>query len=93
MSIHVLKEALGESLGSNLSDEHGEHNEVKISLNVVHNLGLEICLPVIGGDIECHLGLNDALSDVLNTSTTWRWGGQVNQFVNLRETTNQISLF
>ena len=83
MGVHVLEEALGEALGSNLSDEHGEDNQIEVTLNVVHNLGLEVCLPVVSGDIEGHLGFNDAFSDVLDTSSTWRRSSEVNQLVNL----------
>ena len=83
MGVHVLEEALGEALGSNLSDEHGEDNQIEVTLNVVHNLGLKVCLPVVSGDIKGHLGFNDAFSDVLDTSSTWRRSSEVNQLVNL----------
>merc|ERR1719348_1759783 len=81
--IHVLLEGLGEALGSELTDVHGEDDEVEVSLDVVHDLGLEVGLPVIGGDIEGHLGLDDALADVLDTSSTRGRGSKVNQLVNL----------
>ena len=83
VSVHVLEEALGEALGSDLANEHGEDNEVEVTLNVVHNLGLEVSLPVVSGDIERHLGLDDALPDVLHPGAAWRRGGQVDQFVHL----------
>ena len=83
VSVHVLEEALGEALGSDLADEHGEHDHVEVALDVVHDLGLEVGLPVVSGDIKGHLGLDDALSDVLHTSTTWGRSSQVNKFVNL----------
>merc|ERR1719228_2195061 len=81
--IHELLEGLGESLGSNLTDIHGEHNEVEVSLNVAHDLLLEVGLPVITGHIISHLGLDDALTDVLDTSATHGRSGQVNQLVYL----------
>merc|ERR1719516_366193 len=81
--VHELLEGLGEALGSELADVHGEDDEVEVPLDVVHNLGLEVGLPVIGGDIEGHLGLDDALADVLNTSSTRGRGSKVNQLVNL----------
>merc|ERR1719381_184094 len=81
--IHVLLEGLGEALGSELADVHGEDDEVEVPLNVVHDLGLEVGLPVVGGDVEGHLGLDDALTDVLNTGSTRGRGSQVNQLVNL----------
>merc|ERR1719381_460175 len=81
--IHVLLEGLGEALGSELADVHGEDDEVEVPLDVVHDLGLEVGLPVVGGDVEGHLGLDDALTDVLNTSSTRGRGSQVNQLVNL----------
>ena len=83
--IHVLLEGLGEALGSELADVHGEDDEVEVPLDVVHDLGLEVGLPVVGGDIEGHLGLDDALADVLYTSTTWGRSSKVNQFVNLKK--------
>merc|ERR1719385_315293 len=64
--IHVLLEGLGEALGSELADVHGEDDEVEVPLDVVHDLGL-----------------NDALTDVLNTSSTRGRGSEVNQLVNL----------
>merc|ERR1719391_587169 len=81
--IHVLLEGLGEALGAKLADVHGEDDEVEVPLDVVHDLGLEVGLPVIRGDVEGHLGLDDALTDVLNTSSTRGRGSQVNQLVNL----------
>jgi len=81
--IHVLLEGLRESLGSNLTDVHSKHDEVEVTLDVVHDLGLEICLPVIRGDIKGHLRLNNALSDILNTSAAWRRSGKINKFINL----------
>merc|ERR1719175_294781 len=81
--IHVLLEGLGEALGSELADVHGEDDEVEVPLDVVHDLGLEVGLPVVRGDVEGHLGLDDALTDVLNTSSTRGRGSQVNQLVNL----------
>ena len=55
VSIHVLEETLGEALGSDLANEHGEHDHVEVALNVVHDLGLEVGLPVVSGDVEGHL--------------------------------------
>merc|ERR1719300_905016 len=81
--IHVLLEGLGEALGAELADVHGEDDEVEVPLDVVHDLGLEVGLPVVGGDVEGHLGLDDALTDVLNTSSTRGRGSQVNQLVDL----------
>merc|ERR1719300_724905 len=81
--IHVLLEGLGEALGAELADVHGEDDEVEVPLDVVHDLGLEVGLPVVGGDVEGHLGLDDALTDVLNTSSTRGRGSEVNQLVNL----------
>merc|ERR1719462_27245 len=81
--IHVLLEGLGEALGSELADVHGEDDEVEVPLDVVHDLGLEVGLPVVRGDVEGHLGLDDALTDVLNTSSTRGRGSEVNQLVNL----------
>merc|ERR1719278_1428195 len=81
--VHVLLEGLGEALGSELADVHGKDNEVEVRLNVVHDLGLEVGLPVVGGDVKGHLGLNDALTNVLNTSSTRGRSGKVNQLVNL----------
>merc|ERR1719365_428219 len=81
--IHVLLEGLGEALGSELADVHGEDDEVEVPLDVVHDLGLEVGLPVVRGHIKGHLGLDDALTDVLNTSSTRGRGSQVNQLVNL----------
>ena len=91
--IHVLLEGLGEALGSELADVHGEDDEVEVPLDVVHDLGLEVGLPVVGGDVEGHLGLNDALADVLNTSSTRGRGGKVNQLVNLKEVPRNISCY
>merc|ERR1719391_1552895 len=81
--IHVLLEGLGEALGSELADVHGEDDEVEVPLDVVHDLGLEVGLPVVRGHIKGHLGLDDALTDVLNTSSTRGRGSEVNQLVNL----------
>ena len=89
--IHVLLEGLGEALGAKLADVHGKDNEVEVPLNVVHDLGLEVGLPVVGGDVKGHLGLNDALTNVLNTSSTRGRGGKVNQLVNLRKVPRNIS--
>merc|ERR1719348_2294015 len=81
--VHELLEGLGEALGSELADVHGEDDEVEVPLDVVHDLGLEVGLPVVGGDVEGHLALDDALTDVLNTGSTRGRGGKVNQLVNL----------
>ena len=81
--VHELLEGLGESLGTNFTDVHGKDNEVEVALDVVHDLGLQVSLPVVGGDIKGHLGLNDALSDVLNTSAAGRSSGKIDQFVDL----------
>merc|ERR1719391_956986 len=81
--IHVLLEGLGEALGAELADVHGKDDEVEVPLDVVHDLGLEVGLPVVRGDVEGHLGLDDALTDVLNTSSTGGRGSEVNQLVNL----------
>merc|ERR1712107_874215 len=83
VSLHELLEGLGESLGSNLSHVHGEHNQVEVSLNVVHDLVLEVGLPVVAGHVEGHLGLDDALADVFDAGAAWRGSGQVDQFVDL----------
>ena len=83
--IHVLLEGLGEALGAELADVHGEDDEVEVPLDVVHDLGLEVGLPVVGGDVEGHLRLDDALTDVLNTGSTRGRGGKVNQLVNLKK--------
>ena len=91
VSIHVLEEALGEALGPNLADEHGEHDHVEVALNVVHDLCLEVGLPVVSGDVEGHLGLDDALPDVLNTSATWGRSSQVHEFVNLNNSVLKLS--
>merc|ERR1719419_198205 len=81
--VHELLEGLGEALGSELADVHGEDDEVEVPLDVVHDLGLEVGLPVVRGNVEGHLGLDDALTDVLNTSSTRGRGSKVNQLVNL----------
>merc|ERR1719419_1544131 len=81
--VHELLEGLGEALGAELADVHGEDDEVEVPLDVVHDLGLEVGLPVVRGDVEGHLGLDDALTDVLNTSSTRGRGSKVNQLVNL----------
>merc|ERR1719300_1026389 len=81
--VHKLLEGLGEALGSELADVHGEDDEVEVPLDVVHDLGLEVGLPVVRGHIKGHLGLDDALTDVLNTSSTRGRGSEVNQLVNL----------
>ena len=87
VSVHVLEEALGEALRPDLADEHGEHNHIEVALDVVHDLGLEVGLPVVSRDIKGHLGLDDALSDVLHTSAARGRRSQVNKFVNLCEET------
>merc|ERR1740131_328311 len=61
----------------------GEDDEVEVPLDVVHDLGLEVGLPVVGGDVEGHLGLDDALTDVLDAGSTRGRGGQVDQLINL----------
>ena len=81
--VHELLEGLGEALGSELADVHGEDDEVEVPLDVVHDLGLEVGLPVVGGDVEGHLGLDDALTDVLDTGSTRGRGGEVDQLVDL----------
>ena len=81
--IHELLEGLGEALGSEFTDVHGEDDEVEVPLDVVHDLGLEVGLPVVGGDVEGHLRLDDALTDVLDASSARGRGGKVNQLVNL----------
>ena len=91
--IHVLLEGLGEALGAKLADVHGKDNEVEVPLNVVHDLGLEVGLPVVGGDVEGHLGLDDALADVLDTSSTRGRGGEVNQLVNLEKRSKKCLIF
>ena len=83
VGLHVLLEGLGEALGSQLPDVHGEDDEVEVTLNVVHDLGLEVGLPVVGADVEGHLGLDDALADVLHSGAAGGHGGEVNQLVNL----------
>ena len=51
--------------------------------DVVHDFLLEVRLPLIGGHVEGHLGLDDDLTDVLDTGAL-RWGcGQIDQLVNL----------
>merc|ERR1740128_114249 len=83
VGIHEGLEGLGESLDPDLTNIHGEHDQVEVSLNVAHNLFLEVGLPVVAGHVEGHLGLDDALADVLDTGAAWWSGGQVNQLVNL----------
>ena len=58
---------LGEVLGSDLPDVHGEDDEVEVPLDVVHDFVLEIHLPLVRGDVEGHLVLNDGLANVLDT--------------------------
>merc|ERR1712198_193049 len=81
--LHELDEGLGEALGSDLTHVHREHDQVEVSFDIVHDLVLEVGLPVVAGHVEGHLGLDDALADVLYTSTTWGRSSKVNQFVNL----------
>ena len=38
VGVHELPEGLGEALGSNLLDVHGKHDQVEVSLDVVHDL-------------------------------------------------------
>merc|ERR1712142_568804 len=83
VSVHVLEEALREALGSELADEHGEDNQIEVTLDIVHNLGLEVSLPVVSGDVESHLRLDDALSDVLHSGAAGRRSGKIGKFVNL----------
>ena len=44
VGIHELLEGLVESLVSNITNIHGEHNEVEVSLNVAHDLLLQVSL-------------------------------------------------
>ena len=44
VGIHELLEGLVESLVSNITNIHGEHNEVEVSLNVAHDLLLQVGL-------------------------------------------------
>ena len=55
----------------------------EIPFDIAHDFLLEVCLPFVGGYVKGHLGLNDALSDILHSSATWGRSSQVNKFVNL----------
>ena len=81
--VHELLEGLGEALGSELADVHGEDDEVEVPLDVVHDLVLEEELPVVGADVERHLVLDDDLADVLHAGAARRRGRQVDQLVHL----------
>ena len=83
VGIHESLEGLGESLDSHLTHIHGEHDQVEVSLNVAHDLLLEVGLPVVAGHIKGHLGLDDALANVLNTGAAWGRGSKIDQLVNL----------
>merc|ERR1719474_2581461 len=46
--LHELDEGLGETLGSDLTHVHREHDQVEVSFDIVHDLVLEVGLPVVG---------------------------------------------
>ena len=66
--------------------EHYKNKYQSLPLNVVHNLVLEEDLPIVGGDVEGHLVLNDDLTDVLDSSSTWGRRSDIDQLVDLEET-------
>ena len=73
---HVPLSYLGEVLGSDLPDVHGEDDEVEVPLDVVHDFVLEVHLPLVRGDVEGHLVLDDRLTDVLDTFSAQKVKGQ-----------------
>ena len=55
-----------------------------LPFNIVHDFVLQVQLPLICRDIKGHLALDDALTDVLNSSSFWWRSCQVNELVDLK---------